>query len=52
VLYWRFLDRHAAALAANPRTALMAKNVERLAPAERERLRAESERVLAAIETL
>lgn len=52
VLYWRFLDRHAAALAANPRTALMAKNVERLAPAERERLRTESERVLAAIETL
>ncbi len=52
VLYWRFLDRHAAALAANPRTALMAKTVERLAPPERERLRAESDRVLGAIETL
>jgi deoxyribodipyrimidine photolyase-related protein len=52
VLYWRFLDRHEAALAANPRTALMAKNVARLAPVERERLRAESDRLLAAVETL
>jgi deoxyribodipyrimidine photolyase-related protein len=35
VLYWNFLDKHEAALAANPRTALMAKNVARLDAAQR-----------------
>ena len=35
VLYWHFLDRHEAEFAANPRTALMAKNLQKLAPAER-----------------
>ena len=35
VLYWHFLDRHQAEFAANPRTALMAKNLQKLAPAER-----------------
>jgi deoxyribodipyrimidine photolyase-related protein len=52
VLYWHFLDRHEAALAANPRTALMAKNVARLAPAEREKVRTEAARVLAQMESL
>lgn len=35
VLYWHFLDRHEVEFAANPRTALMAKNLQKLAPAER-----------------
>jgi deoxyribodipyrimidine photolyase-related protein len=35
VLYWHFLDRHQAEFAANARTALMAKNLQKLAPAER-----------------
>ena len=52
VLYWNFLDRHEAELAANPRTALMAKSVGRLAPAERTRLRAEAQAVLGAVDSL
>ncbi len=52
LLYWNFLDRHEAELAANPRTALMAKNLSRLSPAERGRLRADAQAVLAAVETL
>jgi deoxyribodipyrimidine photolyase-related protein len=39
VLYWHFLDRHEASLAANPRTALMAKNLARLGDAERAAVR-------------
>lgn len=35
VLYWHFLGRHEAEFATNPRTALMAKNLQKLAPAER-----------------
>lgn len=46
VLYWNFLDRHEAALAANPRTALMARNVSRMTAAQRERIRADATRVL------
>lgn len=38
-LYWAFLDRHETALAANPRTALMVRNLQRLAPEERQALR-------------
>lgn len=34
-LYWHFIDRHEAALSASPRTALMAKNLQKLDPAER-----------------
>jgi deoxyribodipyrimidine photolyase-related protein len=39
VLYWNFLDKHEATLAANPRTALMAKNVARLSVPQRAELR-------------
>jgi deoxyribodipyrimidine photolyase-related protein len=39
VLYWNFLDKHEAALAANPRTALMAKNMARLDATQRSELR-------------
>ncbi|MEQ1682361.1 MAG: cryptochrome/photolyase family protein [Burkholderiaceae bacterium] len=52
VLYWNFLDRHEAELAANPRTALMAKSVGRLAPTERARLRGEAVALLAAVDSL
>ena len=39
-LYWHFLDRHESALARNPRTGLMARNVARLTSAERAAIRA------------
>ncbi len=51
-LYWQFLDRHEAALSANPRTALMARNVARLEPAQRERIRADARRVLEHLDDL
>ncbi len=38
-LFWAFLDRHETALAANPRTALMARSVARLPAAERAAIR-------------
>ena len=46
-LYWRFLDAHEAELAANPRTALMARNVARLSAEERAAIRDWGERLLA-----
>jgi len=52
VLYWNFLDRHEAALAANPRTALMAKNIGRLAAPQRAQLRADANELLARLDTL
>jgi deoxyribodipyrimidine photolyase-related protein len=51
-LYWRFLDRHEETLAANPRTALMARNVARLTAAERADIRQEGDRMLASIEAI
>ncbi len=51
-LYWGFLDREEARLAANPRTALMAKSVARLAPDARAAIRSETARVLATLEQL
>ena len=38
-LYWNFLDKHEASFAANPRTALMVKNLQKLSVAEREEIR-------------
>jgi deoxyribodipyrimidine photolyase-related protein len=38
-LYWHFLERHEAALAASPRTALMAKNLQKLDASERAAIR-------------
>ena len=52
VLYWNFLDCHEAELAANPRTALMARNVTRLDDAERERRRAAATKLLGDLEAL
>jgi deoxyribodipyrimidine photolyase-related protein len=51
-LYWAFLDRHEGALAANPRTALMAKNVARLPADERIRVRERAAALLARIDEL
>ena len=52
VLYWNFLDRHEAMLAANPRTALMAKNVARLSAQARATIRADAAELLARVDTL
>ena len=45
-LYWNFLDRHEPQLARNPRTVLMARNVSRLSPAEREAIRSSARNIL------
>jgi deoxyribodipyrimidine photolyase-related protein len=52
VLYWRFVDRHAQTLAANPRTALMARGVERFGNEGRAAIRALGDRMLGDIERL
>jgi (6-4)DNA photolyase len=52
VLYWRFLLQHEAALARNPRTALMAKNAGRLSAAERAAIRGEARRIDARMDSL
>jgi deoxyribodipyrimidine photolyase-related protein len=51
-LYWRFLDRHEAALAGNPRTALMARNVARLGAEERSAIRDTADRMLESLDML
>jgi deoxyribodipyrimidine photolyase-related protein len=38
-LYWHFIDRHEAALGGNPRTALMAKNLQKISVDERAAIR-------------
>ncbi|MCW0200880.1 MAG: cryptochrome/photolyase family protein, partial [Rhodanobacter thiooxydans] len=45
-LYWHFLDRHEAAFAGNPRTALMVKNLQRIGDAERSALRSRAAAML------
>ncbi len=45
-LFWAFLDTHEAALAANPRTAMMARNITRLSPPERELIRTQAQALL------
>ena len=42
-LYWDFLIRHEAELAANPRTALMVRHVQQMPPAEREAVAAQAQ---------
>jgi deoxyribodipyrimidine photolyase-related protein len=46
VLYWRFLDKHADRLARNPRTALMARNRNRLPAAELRAIGSHSRQIL------
>jgi deoxyribodipyrimidine photolyase-related protein len=51
-LYWHFLDRHEAELSANPRTALMAKNLQRLPPEQRADIRQQAAMLLDALDQL
>ncbi len=51
-LYWHFLIRHEQALSASPRTALMARNAARLAPAERESIARRAAYVLGKLDDL
>jgi len=52
LLYWRFVDKHAADLAANPRTATMVRNLDRLTASDRRTLRSAADDALAAVEFL
>ncbi len=51
-LYWHFIDKHEATLSANPRTALMAKNLQRLDTAERDAIRHRAGQMLDALNDL
>jgi deoxyribodipyrimidine photolyase-related protein len=51
-LYWNFVDKHERALANNPRTALMAKNIGRWSEASRAELGVEAQRMLSNLDML
>jgi deoxyribodipyrimidine photolyase-related protein len=51
-LYWNFLDQHADALAANPRTMLMARNVEKLTAPQRQAIRDHAHNLLNNLDAL
>lgn len=51
-LYWNFIDGHVAELAANPRTALMAKNLDRISLEERQAIRERAKSMLSNLEDL
>jgi deoxyribodipyrimidine photolyase-related protein len=51
-LYWYFLDQHEAELSANPRTALMVRNLSRMGDDERAALREQGQQVLDQIDDL
>ena len=51
-LYWHFVDKHEAALAADARTALMAKNVTRLSAEERAGIRIRAAEMLSDLDSL
>lgn len=51
-LYWHFIDRHQASLATNPRTALMAKNLQKIGESERVAIRVRAAEMLAAPDML
>ena len=51
-LYWYFLDQHEKLLAANPRTALMAKSITRMPAADRVALRAHAAATLRNLDEL
>jgi len=51
-LYWHFIERHAKVLTSNPRTALMAKNLNRLSEAERAAIRQQAARMLSQLDAL
>ena len=51
-LYWNFLDQHEASFAANPRTALMVKNLQRMTPELRQQVRERAAEMLADLDSL
>ena len=51
-LYWHFVDRHERSLAANPRTALMAKNLQKLGDDERSAIRHRAAELLEDLDAL
>ena len=51
-LYWNFLDGHQRRLAANPRTTLMARSIDRLDKAERSAIRARAAEMLDNLDSL
>jgi deoxyribodipyrimidine photolyase-related protein len=51
-LYWNFIDRHADQLSSNPRTALMAKNLDKLSQTELTAIREQAQIMLAELDTL
>ena len=51
-LYWRFLLRHEAMFAGNPRTALMARNAARLSEADRQAVHRRADAMLGDLESL
>ncbi|MDB5964823.1 MAG: deoxyribodipyrimidine photolyase-like protein [Polaromonas sp.] len=51
-LYWNFMDAHEAALAAHPRTALMAKNLQRIPGEERLQIRLRARAMLEDLDAL
>lgn len=51
-LYWNFLDKHEKPFAANPRTALMVKNLQRMEAADIAAIRADAKRMLANLDNL
>jgi deoxyribodipyrimidine photolyase-related protein len=51
-LYWNFIDRHAATLSANPRTALMTKNLERIGADELASIRLHAASILENLEAI
>jgi deoxyribodipyrimidine photolyase-related protein len=51
-LYWNFLDEHEADFAANPRTALMVKNLQRMNAEEREAVRKQAQDMLTKLSDL
>ena len=51
-LYWNFLDKHEVSFAANPRTALMVKNLQRIEPQERQAIRGRASDMLDNLDAL
>ena len=52
VLYWNFLDKHEAAFAGNPRTALMIKNLAKLTNETRSAIRKQASELLESIDDI
>ena len=51
-LYWNFLDQHEETFGSNPRTALMVKNLQRMAPEQLQQVRTRAGEMLANLDQL